>query len=269
MPEISGKTRIFGVIASPIAHVRAPMVFNPELTRRGIDAVLVPLHILPENLPETLKALAQLPNWGGVAVTIPHKMTAAVLCDNLGAAAEITGAVNAIRFEDGRMIGDNFDGRGFVAGLVGEGHDPQGADVLLLGAGGAGRAVALALAESGVGRLTIHNRDATKAEALVALLKAQNPQLAVASASPSQINTMKARANLLINATSLGLNADDALPLALEGVEKTAVIADIIMVPEMTNWLIDAESRGLTCHKGRYMFDYQTDLIANFIGAWE
>ena len=273
MPEISGKTRIFGVIASPIAHVRAPMVFNPEFARRNIDAVLVPMHILPENLPETLNALAQLPNCGGVAVTIPHKMTAASLCDELGMGAEISGAVNAIRFEDGRMIGDNFDGMGFVAGLIGEGHDPKGKDALLLGAGGAGRAVALALAEvmaeSGAGRLTIHNRDATKAEALVALLKAQYPQLAVAHADAAQINTMKARANLLINATSLGLHDDDALPLALEGVIKGAVIADIIMVPEMTKWLMDAERRGLTCHKGRYMFDYQKDLIANFIGAWE
>ena len=183
--------------------------------------------------------------------------------------AEISGAVNAIRFEDGRMIGDNFDGMGFVAGLIGAGHDPKGADALLLGAGGAGRAVALALAEAGVGRLTIHNRDTTKAEALVALLKAQYPQLAVASADAAQINTMKARANLLINATSLGLHDDDALPLALEGVAKSAIIADIIMVPEMTKWLMDAERRGLTCHKGRYMFDYQKDLIANFIGAWE
>lgn len=269
MPDISGKTRIFGVIASPIDHVRAPMVFNPEFAGRGIDAVLVPMHILPENLPETLKALAEMPNCGGVAVTIPHKMTAAGLCDELGAGAEITGAVNAIRFEGGRLIGDNFDGMGFVAGLVGEGHDPQGADALLLGAGGAGRAVALALAEAGVGRLTIHNRDATKAEALAALLKAQHPQLAVASADAEQINTRKTEANLLINATSLGLHDDDALPLALEGVKKGAVIADIIMVPEITNWLIDAEKRGLTCHKGRYMFDYQKDLIANFIGAWE
>ena len=175
MPEISGKTRIFGVIASPIDHVRAPMVFNPECAKCGIDAVLVPLHILPENLPETLKALAQMPNWGGVTVTIPHKMTAAGLCDELGATAEITGAVNVIRFEKGRMMGDNFDGKGFVAGLIGEGHEPKGADVLLLGAGGAGRAVALALAEARVGRLTIHNRDATKAEALVALLSAKSP----------------------------------------------------------------------------------------------
>ena len=273
MPDISGKTRIFGVIASPIDHVRAPMVFNPEFAKRGIDAVLVPMHILPEHLPETLNALAQLPNCGGVAVTIPHKMTAASLCDELGMGAEITGAVNAIRFEDGRMIGDNFDGMGFVAGLVGEGHDPKGADALLLGAGGAGRAVALALAEvmaeSGAGRLTIHNRDATKAEALVELLKAQYPQLAVACADAAQINTRKTEANLLINATSLGLHDDDALPLALEGVKESAVIADIIMVPEMTKWLMDAERRGLTCHKGRYMFDYQKDLIANFIGAWE
>ena len=268
MMEITGKTKLFGIIADPVDHVRAPMVFNPAFHDRNIDAVLVPIHILPQHLKETLTAMAQLPNMGGVAVTIPHKMTAAKLCDQLGVAAEVTGAVNAIRFEQGRLIGDNFDGKGFVAGLKGEGHDPREKNAVLIGAGGAARAIAMALAEAGVGRLSIVNRSLAKAEDLKALILAHFPDYSVDAAMITQIDTIKKGADLLINATSLGLHETDALPVDLEGVAIGTIIADIIMVPEMTKWLTDARDRGLTIHKGRHMLDYQKDLIANFLGAW-
>ncbi len=268
MTEITGKTKLFGVIADPVDHVRAPMVFNPEFQRRKIDAVLVPIHILPQHLKDTLTALAQMPNMGGVAVTIPHKMTAAQLCDQLGMAAEVTGAVNAVRFDNGRLIGDNFDGKGFVAGLRGEGHDPKGKHAVLIGAGGAARAIAVALAEAEVSRLSIVNRNPAKAADLRALILSHFPRLSVDAVEMTQIDTIKTGVDLLINATSLGLHDADALPVDLEGVAINTIIADIIMVPEMTRWLTDAADRGLTIHKGRHMLDYQKDLIANFIGAW-
>ena len=268
MMEITGKTKLFGIIADPVDHVRAPMVFNPEFQARNIDAVLVPVHILPEHLTETLRAMARMPNMGGVAVTIPHKMTAALICDQLGKVAEVTGAVNAIRFENGRLIGDNFDGRGFVAGLRGEGHDLMDKHAVLIGAGGAARAIAMALAEAGVGRLSIVNRNLNKAEALMKLILSHYPGLQVDAAEITQIDTIKIGVDLLINATSLGLHEKDALPVDLEGVANGTIVADIIMVPEMTRWLTDAAHKGLTIHKGRHMLDYQKDLIANFIGAW-
>lgn len=267
MTEITGKTKLFGVIADPVDHVRAPMVFNPVFQDRNIDAVLVPMHILPQHLDNTLTALARMPNMGGVAVTIPHKMTAAKLCDQLGVAAEVTGAVNAIRFEQGRLIGDNFDGKGFVAGLKGEGHDPSGKHAMLIGAGGAARAIAMALAEAGVGRLSIVNRSLAKAEDLKALILSHF-SISVDATEITQIDTIKTGVDLLINATSLGLHEADALPVDLDGVDIGTIIADIIMVPEMTKWLTAAADRGLTIHKGRHMLDYQKDLIANFIGAW-
>ncbi|MCE2518088.1 MAG: shikimate dehydrogenase, partial [Alphaproteobacteria bacterium] len=139
---IKGPTKLFGVIADPIDHVRAPMVFNPVFAERGIDAVMVPLHITPDDLELSIRGLAAMPNMGGICVTIPHKMTMARLCDELGLAAQLTGAVNAVRFEDGRLIGDNFDGEGFTAGLTGEGHSLNGANVVMIGAGGAARAIA-------------------------------------------------------------------------------------------------------------------------------
>ena len=283
MPLITGKTQLFGVIAHPVDHVRAPMVFNPVFEERGIDAVLVPVHILPEHLEITLNAFKHMPNMGGVAVTIPHKMTSADLCDELGMAAQVTGAVNAIRFEHGRMIGDNFDGKGFVAGLIGEGHMLKGhalkdhalkghalkeMTAVIIGAGGAARAIAIALADSGLEQLTIINRSITKADDLADLIRQHYPDQNVKSATMDEIDTIKTACDLLINATSLGLNDNDPLPVDLAGVAKSTIIADIIMVPEMTNWLLAAQKQGLTIHLGRHMLDYQKDLIAHFIGAW-
>ena len=268
MVMITGKTRLFGVIADPIDHVRAPMVFNPVFAARDIDAVLVPIHIQPDHLASTLNALKHMPNMGGVAVTIPHKMTAAALCDEVGMAAQVTSAVNAIRFDNGRMIGDNFDGLGFVAGLRGEGHDPTGKTAVIIGAGGAARAIAIALADANLKKLIIVNRSLNKAEHLADLIRCHYPHQNVQSASINEIDTIKTASDLLINATSLGLNDDDALPVAVEGVVKSAIIADIIMVPEMTKWLNVAQEQGLTIHLGRHMLDYQRNLIAEFIGAW-
>ena len=141
--RIIGTTRVFGCIADPVGHVRAPTVFNTLFAQQGIDHVMVPIHAPADDLNTIIEGLRRLPNFGGMAVTIPHKVSLAALCDTLGAAAQLTGAVNAVRFDDdGRMHGDNFDGQGFVAGLQMKGHDPAGKSVLMIGAGGAARAIA-------------------------------------------------------------------------------------------------------------------------------
>ena len=166
MPWVTGTTRFFGTIAHPADHVRAPMVFNPIFAERGLDHVMVPIDAPPGSLTEIVAALRAIPNFGGMAVTIPHKMEIAALCDTLGLAARLTGAVNAVRFDaDGSMHGDNFDGQGFVAGLHHQGHDPAEKDVLIMGAGGAARAIALALCEAvlaGCGSATVHRRRRTR-----------------------------------------------------------------------------------------------------------
>lgn len=280
---ISGTTRVFGVIADPISHVQAPAVFNPLFSERGMDAVLVPIHIRPRDLPQVLPALARLPNMGGVAVTIPHKMAAAGLCQTLGVAAEATSAVNAIRFDgDGSMHGDNFDGAGFVAGLIGEGKGGAlaGKHVLLLGAGGAARGIALALAEfahknthkntwgdnQGIASLHIANRSRDRGEALATLINQHYPAVPVVAGGLNLKDQDKNAFGLIINATSLGLKADDPLPMSLKGVAKSCIIADIIMQPETTPWMTHAHTLGLTTHQGKFMLAYQRDLIGKFLG---
>ena len=271
MPEpvpmsITGATRIFGVIADPIDHVRAPMVFNPLLAEKGIDAVLVPFHIRPAELESTLRALAGMPNCGGVCVTIPHKIAAAELCDELGPAASITGAVNAIRFDGGRLVGDNFDGKGFVAGLEGEGIPPKGCRVLIIGAGGAARAIAPALAEAGAGHLTIANRTLSRAGGIVEALEQHFPGTSANTIGLDDIGTELAGADMVVNTTSLGLKSGDALPCGLKEAGQDTVVADIIMVPEITAWLEEARGLGLRTHPGRHMLDYQRDPMGRFMG---
>lgn len=264
MPWVTGTTRFFGTIAHPADHVRAPMVFNPIFAERGLDHVMVPIDAPPGSLVEIVAALRAIPNFGGMAVTIPHKMEIAALCDTLGLAARLTGAVNAVRFDaDGSMHGDNFDGQGFVAGLHHQGHDPAGKDVLIMGAGGAARAIALALCEAGVGRLRISNRTSQKADEIVTALK----EIGQHSQAETAVDHDGAGVDMIVNTTSLGLHDGDRLPIALDAVDPETLIAEIIMVPERTAWLADAEARGLATHYGRHMLDCQIELIGNFIGA--
>ena len=264
MPLVAGTTRVFGTIAHPADHVRAPTVFNSIFAERGLDHVMVPIDAPPHSLAEILAALRAIPNFGGMAVTIPHKMEMAGLCDTLGLAARLTGAVNAVRFDaDGNMHGDNFDGEGFVAGLRQQGHDPAGKDVLMIGAGGAARAIALALCEAGAGRLRISNRTSQKADEIVSALK----DLGQHSQAGTAVDHDGAGVDMIVNTTSLGLHDGDRLPIALDAVDPKTLIAEIIMVPERTAWLADAEARGLPTHYGRHMLDCQIELIGGFIGA--
>ena len=267
MPWVDGNSRVFGVIAHPVTHVRAPMVFNPRFAAAGLDHIMVPIDAPPDSLEDIIRGLQRMPNFGGLAVTIPHKVAMAELCDDLGTVARLTGAVNAVRFDpDGHLYGDNFDGAGFVAGCRGNGFEVTGKTVLMLGAGGAARAIAAALCEAGIGQLTIANRNLANAQQLVDLLVTDGG-FANVSAQPLA-ETDGAGVDMIINSTSLGLHADDPVPLALDQVSKDTLIADIIMVPAETKWLQDAARRGFAVHYGRHMLDYQIDLIGRFIGAF-
>ena len=266
MPWVEGTTRVFGVIAHPVDHVRAPMVFNPRFAAAGVPHIMVPINAPPQTLEHIINGLRAIPNFGGLAVTIPHKMPLADLCDSLGTAAQLTGAVNAVRFDDdGTMHGDNFDGAGFVAGAIGNGYDVADKAILLIGAGGAARAIAAALAEAKISKLTIANRSLGKAEDLASLLASKTSFANVHAAALADCDG--GAADMIINSTSLGLKLGDALPLALDAARPDTVIADIIMVPAETKWLVAAQKVGLRVHYGRHMLDYQIDLIGKFIGA--
>jgi shikimate dehydrogenase len=258
---ITGHTKLFGIIANPVAHVRTPRVFNDFFVARGIDAVLVPFEVPPERLPALLDGLRATTNFAGFVATIPHKTAMVSLCDEVSRTARLIGAANTVRRDpDGRLIATMFDGIGFVAGLRLEGHEPRGKRVYLAGAGGAASAIAFAIAEAGAARLTIYNRTAAKAADLAARVHAAYPdtETAVGTADPSGHD-------MVINGTSLGLKPGDALPFDVASLTPRTLVAEVIMIPETTALLAAASARGCPIHLGRHMLDEQIRIMAEFI----
>ena len=263
MIEITGKTRLFAIIADPILQVRTPQLINQLMTQRGVDGVLVPLHVPPAALPACVAGLRGMLNFCGMVVTVPHKTAIVPLCDEVSPAAAMVGAVNVVRREpDGRMVGDILDGKGFVSGLRLHGVELEGRNVFLAGAGGAANAIAFALADAGVVGLTVYNRTGSKVHDLIARLAKVYPDLrmAVGTANP-------AGHDLVINATSLGMVETDAMPLSAGELTPDQLVAEIVIVPALTRLLAAAQARGCRIHFGAPMLECQIELMAEFMGA--
>lgn len=260
--DISGKTRVFGCIADPIGHVRAPSVFNPLFEKHGVDAVMVPLHIRPEDLASAVAGLRAMPNFGGMAITLPHKETIVAHCDGIGRMGRLVGAVNFAAFDaDRRLVADNADGIGFLDGMRAAGHEATDTEMLMVGAGGAARAIGFALADAGAARLVVANRTRARAEGLAAELAAAFPGRAIEAGEPDPRGF-----DTVVNATSLGLAPDDALPVDPDLLAPGQLVAEVIMNPAVTPLLEAAAARGCRVHGGRPMFDCQVTAIARLFG---
>lgn len=260
--EITGQTRVFAILADPIAQVKTPQGLNRIMAERGVDGVMVPLHVAAADLAAVLAGLRAVRSFGGAIVTVPHKTAIVPLLDSVGDAARLVGAVNAVRREpDGRLVGEILDGAGFVAGLRAAGHDPWGGSAYLAGAGGAANAIAFALAEAGVSRLTVHNRTPARVEDLFSRLRRLVPDLPLARGGPDP-----AGHDLVVNATSLGLQPGDALPLDPAGLTPDQLVAEIIMQPAETPLLRAAAARGCRTQPGLPMLEGQLALMADFLG---
>jgi len=263
LPEVTGHTRMFAILADPIGHIRTPQAINRWCREQGVDAVMMPVQVAPANLALMLDAFRAMKNLDGFVVTVPHKVAIVDLLDEVAPHARAIGAVNCVRREaDGRLIGTMLDGLGFVEGLRRHGIDPSGMSVYLAGAGGAANAVAFALAEAGITRLAIANRTRDKVVDLAHRLAAHCPALAVepAPVSPGGFD-------LVVNATSLGLRSDDPLPLDISELAPAQIVADVIMNPDETALLLAARARGCRIHKGHPMLLAQVDLMARHMRA--
>jgi len=255
--EISGATRVFGVIADPISQVKAPGAINTLFAAHREDCVLVPFHVLPTGLGQLVDGLRGVQNLGGFVVTVPHKTAVVELCDTVSETARLVGAANVVtRTADGRLHAHNLDGEGFVAGLRLSHIDVTGMSVYLAGAGGAANAIAFALAAAGVRSLTLYNRTASKAQAMAERLRSAFPELAV-----MQGNDNPAEHELVVNTTSLGMRADDPLPFDASQLEPGQTVAEIIMQPAETALLQVARQRGCAIQYGVTMLEGQVDMI--------
>jgi len=266
--SISGTTKLFVIFAHPAKQVRAPTLFNKKFEELRIDSVMIPIDVPPSHLKDCVNSMRGIKNLRGGVVTIPHKVEIAKLCDKLGTGGKATGAVNAIRFEeDGMLHGDNFDGIGFVAGLKDYGHLLKDKKILIVGAGGASRALAVELISEPIKSLNITNRSFEKAKKVVQTVKSVRQTDKINAVEKEHIDY--AEYDFVINATSLGMKSDDPLPFPIISLRPDCVVCDIIMKPEETKLLSAAKRSGIKVHYGKHMLDYQISFIAEFIGAFK
>ncbi|WFE75147.1 shikimate dehydrogenase [Roseinatronobacter sp. S2] len=235
------KIPLAGVIGSPIGHSKSPLVHGSWLREHGLRGHYVPLHVDAQDLEPVLRALPHM-GFVGVNVTIPHKEKVLALADDISEVAARIGAANTLTFgPDGRIHADNTDGYGFLANLRQSAPDwrPDAAPALVLGAGGAARAIIVALLDAGVPQIRLCNRTRTRAEGLA---REFGPNVVV--------RDWKGRAQalddlgLLVNTSSLGMVGNPALDMPLDGLSPGALVTDIVYTPLMTDLLQHAQQRG-------------------------
>ncbi|RFB87083.1 shikimate dehydrogenase [Rhizobium leguminosarum bv. trifolii] len=261
--EITGKTKIFYMIAHPIDHVRSPEVFNPWFEDNGVDAVMIPVHYRPDDFEAVWDSLRRTANLGGFMVSVPHKEKAYELCDEHHETAELVTAVNAVRRDaHGRLTGANFDGPGFMAGVLAGPHEVSGKSVLLVGAGGAGASIGFQLAKAEAERITISDLDTARATDLLDRILARFPRANV------KLGGIDPKGHdIVVNATPCGLHPEaDPIPVKLDNISPNMIIADIIMKPRVTPLLAAAKEIGCDVRYGGGMLDMQRDLTLDFYG---
>lgn len=259
---VSGRTRLFAIVGDPIEQVRSPELFTTEFRRRGHHALMVPMRIPAEAFDTVFPALMRIGNLDGIAVTLPFKSRALALADEVGANARIVGAVNALRRgSDGRWRADIFDGLGCVEAFRRRGLSFAGRRVLLVGTGGAGSAIAAAVAQEKPALLRLHDVDAGRAQGLAARLSSANPELKVECGAP-EIDGF----DILMNATPVGMLSDTRMPLPLDALPSALIVFDAIVKPDTTPLLALAERHGCITVRGGEMLAGQIALMTGFFG---
>jgi len=262
LEHFSGATRVILILGDPIAQVKAPAGLTREFERRGHDAIVVPLRLAPADVEAGIVALSRAKNVDGLIATVPHKFAVAARCATLSERAKFLGVVNvARRNADGGWHGDMLDGEGFAGPLASAGCKISGNRVLLVGAGGAGSAIALALLDRGVARLAVHDVDALRRDALIAKLESKFRGRVVAGSDDP------ADAGIVVNATALGMKPDDPLPVDVARLRPTAFVGDVVTVPEMTPLLAAAQEKGCQIQTGVGMFGGNLGLMADFFAG--
>jgi shikimate dehydrogenase len=237
---ISGRTTLIAHLGYPTHAFKAPLIFNPWFEKSGIDAVVVPMGVKRDDYPDVLRALFRLTNIRGAVVTMPHKVTTIELVDEITPTAEIAGAANAVLLrEDGTLVADQFDGAGFVRGVLSKGVDLAGKHALVVGSGGVGSAIAASLAGSGVSGLGLFDARPESAEALAGRIRRHYPAVDVTIGSNDP-----AGYDVVVNATPLGMTPGDPLPVDVDRIQPGAFVGEVVMAQRMTPFLRAAAARG-------------------------
>jgi shikimate dehydrogenase len=259
---ITGTTRLIAHLGYPTESFKAPLIYNPYFEKSGIDAVVVPMGCKPEDYPSFLKLVFRLSNIHGALVTMPHKITTMGLLDEVSTNAKVAGSCNAVRLgQDGRLIGDMFDGEGFVRGLLRKGQTVSGAQVLIVGAGGVGSAIAASLAGAGARRIALHDDSEVTLHGLRSRLMTFYPETEVTDGSNDPTGF-----DIVVNATPLGMRKDDPLPLDVSRLSPSTFVGEVVMKEEITPLLAAARARGCAFQVGTDMLFEQIPAYLEFFG---
>jgi shikimate dehydrogenase len=257
---VTGETRIFGIVGHPIEQVRSPEMITAEMVGRGRKAILIPIDIKPEDFGPCLTQLLRVQNLDGLVFTIPYKQAACAFAAALGEQARIVGAINALaRRPDGAWVGEVFDGLGCVEAFRWRGRSFKDQRVMLIGAGGAGRAIAFAVAHQAPRAMRIFDIDADRAMRLVEGIAKFNPGIDVRFGEPSVENI-----DILLNASPVGMLADAGMPIDVAAIPSGVIVFDAIVKPEQTKLLTLAEACGCPTIRGREMMRGQISKVVDF-----
>ncbi|MBK9702391.1 MAG: shikimate dehydrogenase [Betaproteobacteria bacterium] len=254
---ISGKTRLIAHVGYPTESFKAPLIYNPWFEKNGVDAVVVPMGVKAEDFPAVLASLRKFTNLHGALITMPHKVAVVGMLDEASTAVKIAGSCNALLLRaDGSLLGDMFDGAGFVRGLKRKGLALVGTSCLIVGAGGVGSAIAASLAAEEPAAITLFDTDAAAAAGLAARIREHYPRIDVRIGSNDPAGYA-----LVVNGTPLGMKPGDPLPVDPSRLSAGTFVGEVVMKQEITPLLKAAQDRGCRYQVG-------TDMLFEMIPAY-
>jgi shikimate dehydrogenase len=259
---ISGKTTLIAHLGYPTFAFKAPLIYNPWFDKNGIDAVVVPMGVKAEEYRQFFPLLFRLTNIRGALVTMPHKVTTCDLVDELSPTARIAGAANAVLLrEDGSLVGDQFDGTGFVRGVQRKGFDLLGKRAFVVGSGGVGSPIAASLAEAGVAAIGLFDANTAVSEALAARLHEQYPDLETTTGVDDPDGY-----DIVVNATPLGMREGDPLPMDVDRIRPGTFVGEVVMTQEYTPFLRAVKEKGCPVQVGKDMLFEMIPAYLEFFG---
>jgi len=260
--NIDGNTELIAHIGYPTHSFKSPLIYNPYFEKEGINALVVPMGCKAEHYPAFLKSVFQLTNIRGALITMPHKVTTLALLDDVTSTVKVAGACNAVKLDqNGRLVGDMFDGAGFVRGVQRKGFVLTDKRVLVVGTGGVGSAIAASLAAENIKAISLFDVNMQTCEDLAQRLKHEYPKIEVYTGS----NDPEGH-DLVVNATPMGMNEGDPLPMDVSRISPDTFVGEVVMRTEMTAFLLAAQNRGCRVQVGSDMLFEQIPAYLEYFG---
>ena len=260
--KIDGHTELIAHIVYPTHSFKSPLIYNPYFEKEGINAVVVPMGCQAEHYPAFLKSVFQLTNIRGALITMPHKVTTLGLLDQVSPTVKVAGACNAVKLDaQGRLVGDMFDGAGFVRGVQRKGFELKGKRALVVGTGGVGSAIAASLAAEKISAISLFDIDTAACETLAQRLVNEYPQIRVHTGSNDPDGH-----DLVVNATPMGMNEGDPLPVDVSRLAPETFVGEVVMRTEMTAFLQAAQKKGCRIQLGSDMLFEQIPAYLEYFG---